>query len=113
MTVMLSPQILIYHMQFNRHCGSNLLLSSIFQSLINHYYSFDMFIRPTVLFHAPPLVDPVAELPSSEFYELSGFWPGQFLEISENLLLIPEQIICPVTRCKASKQLALFVLLCH
>jgi hypothetical protein len=30
-----------------------------------------MFCHPTVLFHAPPVVDSVAELPSSEFYELS------------------------------------------
>ncbi len=70
-----------------------------------------MVVCPTVLYHAPPVTDPVAELPSSEFYELSGFWPGQFLEISDNLLLLPQQIVCPISRCTASKQLALFLML--
>jgi hypothetical protein len=56
-------------------------------------------------------MDPVAELPATEFYELAGFWPGQFVEVSENLVLIPDRIICPMTYCTASKQLALFVLL--
>jgi hypothetical protein len=107
----MSPQILIQHLQFNRRRSTHALLSSLFQSYFNHYCSYDMVCRPTVLFHAPPVVDPVAELPSSEFYELSGFWPGQFMEISDNLLLIPQQIVCPQSRCTASKQLALFVML--
>ncbi len=58
-----------------------------------------------------PLVDPVVELPATEFYKLAGFWPGQFVEVSDNLVLFPDRIICPTTCCTASKQLALFVLL--
>jgi hypothetical protein len=99
--LMLSPHILIHHMQFNQRRSSNVLLSSLFQSLLQHYYSFDMFVHHTVVFHAPPVTDPVAELPSSDFYELSGFWPGQFMEISDNLLLLPQQIVCPISRCTA------------
>jgi len=96
--LMLLPQILIHHMQFNWCRPSNVLLSSLFKSLLQHYNSFYMFVHPTVLFHAPPATDPVAELPSSEFYEMSGFWPGQFLEISDNLLLLPQQIVYPISR---------------
>jgi len=109
--LILSPQILIHHMPFNQRRSSNVLLSSLFQSLLQHYFSFDMFNRHTVLFHAPPVTDPVAELPSSEFYELSGFRPGRFQEISDNLLLLPQHIFCPISRCTASKQLALFLML--
>jgi hypothetical protein len=53
-----------------------------------------MFVCPTILLEQPPLVDPVAELPSSEFYEMCGFWPGQFIEICENFALIPVKIVC-------------------
>ncbi len=38
-------------------------------------------------------MDPVAELLSSEFYEMRGFWPGQLIEICENLALIPDRIV--------------------
>jgi hypothetical protein len=72
-----------------------------------------MFIRPTVLFEIPPLQDPIAELPASEFYKLCGFWPGQFEEIANNLLLIPDQIVCSTTRCSASKHVAVFLMLCR
>ena len=42
---------------------------------------------------------------------MCGFWPGQFKEISYNLLLIPDTIVCSRTRCTAPKQLAIFVML--
>jgi hypothetical protein len=50
-----------------------------------------MLIRPTVLFEIPPLQDPIAELPASEFHEICVFWPDQFEEIANNRLLIPDQ----------------------
>jgi hypothetical protein len=33
------------------------------------------------------------------------------VEVSDNLVLIPDRIICPMTCCTASKQLVLYVLL--
>jgi len=108
---MVSPRLLFLHAMYNHHRSTSLLISTIFRAFYEHFYSFDMFVRPTVLFEQPPLLDPVAELPSSEFYEMCGFWPGQFQEISDNLLLIPERIACPRTRCTAPKQLAIFVML--
>jgi hypothetical protein len=44
-------------------------------------------------------------------YELTCLWPTQLQEISQNLFLIDDGIGCPTTRCSASKDLALFVLL--
>jgi hypothetical protein len=87
------------------------VLYSLFASFYYHYYSYDMFIRPTILFNEQPMEDPVNELPPTEFYELSGFWPGQFREIVDNLHLIPDRITCSVTRCAASKDTALFLML--
>ena len=60
-----------------------------------------------MLFNDPQLLDPVAELPATEFYKLAGFRPGQFVEVSDNLVLIPDWIICPTTRCTVLKQLVL------
>jgi hypothetical protein len=50
-----------------------------------------------VLFQYPPLQDPITEIPSLEFYELCGFWPGQFEEIANNLSQIPDRIVCSNT----------------
>jgi hypothetical protein len=70
-----------------------------------------MYIRPTALFDLPPLTDPVNESLSAEFYELSGFWPGQFIEIVDHLVLIPETIICPTKCCTASRQVSICLML--
>ena len=102
---LLSPGILYHFIARNHNRSSSLLLNSLLNALYYHFYSFDMYVRPTVVFNDPPLMDPVAELPATEFYELAGFWPGQFVEVSDNLVLIPDQIICPMTCCTASKQL--------
>jgi hypothetical protein len=87
------------------------MISSLFVVMHNHYTSYDMVVRPTVLFRDPPMANPIEELTPYHFYQNSGFWPDQFLEIPQNLLLIPDVIVCDRTRCSARKELALFVLL--
>jgi len=69
-----------------------------------------MFIRLTILFNEQPMEDPVNELPSTEFYELSGFWPAQFQEVVDNLQMIPGRITCSVT-CVACRDVAVFMML--
>ena len=66
-----------------------------------------MYVRPTILFPAPPLLNPVGEIPEATFYQIAGFQPGQFEEIAGNLTLIPDRIVSPWTRCSSSKHLAL------
>jgi hypothetical protein len=100
-----------YVMQYKHQRLSSHLLHSLLMSLYNHYYSYDMYIRPTVLFDLPPVTDPDNELLPSEFYELSGFWPGQFIEIVDHLILSSEIIICPTTSCTAFRQVSIFLML--
>jgi hypothetical protein len=111
--LLLSRDKLFFYMKYNRRRSLTILLNSLMQALHYHYTSYDMVVRPTVLFNQPPLSDPIAELPSTEFYEMSGFWPGQFMEVVDNLIRLPDRVICPKTRCAASKSLAVFVLLRH
>jgi hypothetical protein len=75
--------------------------------------SYDMSVRLTVLFQDHPVWDAVNDFPASEFYELSGFWPGQFTEIVDNLSLIPDRVVCAETRCVATKHVAIFLMLRH
>jgi len=84
------------------------LLNNYCQPASINYYSYDMNVRPTMFYDDPPLQNPVEELPSTMFHQLSGFWPGQFDEIVRNLVLIPDQIVCPTTRCRLSKHLQFF-----
>ena len=46
-----------------------------------------------------------------DFYNNTGFWPNQFQEIMNELKLIPNTIIHRKTRCKATKELSLYILL--
>jgi len=108
---MLSPSLRALFLTSNHHRHSSTVLNSLFQATFHHYYSYDMRVRPTILFQHASLEDPVEELLAATFFQLSGFWPGQFTEVSENLLLIPDTIICPITRCRASKKLAIFLML--
>ena len=57
-----------------------------------------VFVHPTALLEQPPMLDPVAELPSLVFYEMCGFWPGQLQEICDNLLLISEQVFSLISQ---------------
>jgi hypothetical protein len=70
-----------------------------------------MNLRPTILFHEPTFKHPVDVFPLATFYQLTGFWPGQFEEICDILSLLPDAVVCPDTHCRSSKNLALFLLL--
>jgi len=37
-----------------------------------------MNLHPTLLFHNPPFDSPVKAFTAATFYQLTGFWPGQF-----------------------------------
>jgi hypothetical protein len=108
---LVSPELLRLLMLYCRQKSTSRVLYSLFSSLYHHYYSFVMFIRPTILFNEQPMDDPVNELPSTEFYELSGFWPAQFREVVDNLRLIPGRITCSVTCSALSKDVAIFLML--
>jgi hypothetical protein len=55
--------------------------------------------------------NPVEELSVATFYQLTGFWPGQFEEIINNLLVLPDTIVCAATRSTSSNQLVFLLLL--
>jgi hypothetical protein len=59
---LLSPQLICQFHIRNSQPSSSLLLNSLFNAVYHHYYSFDMNIRPTILFGDPPMVNPVEEL---------------------------------------------------
>jgi hypothetical protein len=99
---LVSPQLLGFLLLYCCHKSTSRVLYSLFSSLYYHFYSFDM-----ILFNEQPMEDPVNDLTSTEFYELSSFWPAWFREVVDNLHLIP----CSATRCVASKDVAVFLML--
>lgn len=78
--------------------------------LLNHYMSYDKISRAAPTFILPPIEHPTEQLTSLRFYQLTGFWPVQFEEVSRELVLLPEHVKCKI-RVTASRNLALFVLL--
>jgi hypothetical protein len=98
---------------FQRRCKSrqHQHLYEMFMVMYHHYTSYDMVVRPTVLFPDPPVEDPLQEFSTYHFYQLCGFWPEQLTEVVNNLVLIPDRIICEKTRCSSTKYLAIFLML--
>ena len=83
----------------------------LYKALLFHHYSYDKSTRPSVEFNLPPLLQPVEVLSKYDFYNNTGFWPNQFQEIMNELKLIPNTFIHRKTRCKATKELSLYILL--
>jgi hypothetical protein len=50
-------------------------------------------MRPTILFEGFPVKNPVDEFSSYGFYQECGFWPSQFQEVIDNLILLPDNIL--------------------
>jgi hypothetical protein len=63
-----------------------------------------MVLRPTTLLQEPPVVNPQQEYSFHRFYQLSGFWPNQFIEVADILLDPYPGISFPptwITQCKS------------
>jgi hypothetical protein len=77
----------------------------------NHILSYDKVSRPYVTYDLPKVVTPTQQFTKYSFYLMTGFWPEQVSAISDELTLIPEMIQCRKTRCAATKEQAIFLLL--
>jgi hypothetical protein len=89
------------------------MITALLIAMPNHCTSYNMVIRPTMLFREPPMANPVQELTSYNFFQSSNFWLDQFSDISENPMLIPDIIVCECARYSVRNDLALFLMLCH
>jgi hypothetical protein len=108
---LIPPQILFFFQLRKRQHSSLLLLSMLFDTVYQHFTSYDMNGRPIILFCDPLMENPVEELPAATFFQLTSLWPRQFEEVISNLLLLHDTIVCAATQSTSSKQLAIFLLL--
>jgi len=93
---LISPQLLFSFQSRNSQRSGSLLLSMLFDTVYHNYTSCNMNVWPT---------------PAATFFQLMDFWPGQCEEVIDNLLLLPDAIVCAATYSTSSKQLAIFLLL--
>jgi len=70
------------------------LLEDIYGLLYYYYTSYDMVVRPTILFEGFPVQNPVDKFSSYGFYQECGFWHSPFQEVIDNLILLPDNIVC-------------------
>ena len=84
----------------------------LFELFNNHHYSYDKNTRPKKHYTLPPLNrhDIFNEFTSHDFYYLSGFWPDQFNEIVNAMVLIPDKIINVKNGHCSSKKVAFFLM---
>jgi hypothetical protein len=72
-----------------------------------------MVVWPTTLFEGSLVQNPVDEFSSYGFDQECGIWPFQLLEVIDNLILLPDNIVCHRPRVRATKSLAFFLMLCR
>jgi hypothetical protein len=70
--------------------------------------SYDSFSRPYKFYESPKVDSHHIQFSSYGYYELTGFWLEQVVEITRELTLIPPVIKCRSTGCVAPKDLAIF-----
>jgi hypothetical protein len=86
-------------------------INDMTMALLRHYMSFDKATRPRQEFSLPKMKQPWLDLDESVFQKMTRFYKKEFLSIVDSLSLLPDTIRDPGTGCKASKQLAVFILL--
>ena len=57
--------------------------------------------------------EPRVELNENMFYEAFGFWKVQFLEIVDNLILMPIEIKAVGSHAKTNLSMGIYVMLCR
>jgi hypothetical protein len=86
-------------------------IEDVLAALLRHHMSFDMATRPRQEFDRAPMKEPWQELDESVFVKMTRFYKKEFVRICDALELIPDTIRDSGTGCKATKKLAVFILL--
>jgi hypothetical protein len=67
-----------------------------------------MVLGPTILYEGFPVQNLVEKFFSYGLYQECGFWPPQFEEVIDKLVLLLDIIVYQRTRVRAMKALAVF-----
>ena len=78
-----------------------------------HYYSYNKLSRPIPVYQGDRMNEPRVELNENMFYEAFGFWKVQFLEIVDNLILMPIEIKAVGSHAKTNLSMGIYVMLCR
>ena len=87
------------------------LYQQIVVAIHRHYYSYNKLSRPVPVYDAERMEEPWKELNEVVFYESFGFWKSQFIEVVNNLSLMPRVIGASNSRAKAPMPMALCIVL--
>jgi hypothetical protein len=77
----------------------------------SHMLSYERVSCPYVTYDLPKVVMSTQQFTKYSFYLMTGFWPEKVSAISVALASIPDMIQCQKTRCAATKERAIFLLL--
>jgi hypothetical protein len=81
--------------------SSGTIAANIYNNMICcHFMTYGKFSRPFVYYELPKVVTP-DNFSKYMYYQMTGFWPEQITEISNELSLIPAAIKCRRTGCYA------------
>ena len=87
------------------------LYMEISTAIHNHYYSYNKLSRPVPNYDRDKMEEPWVELNEYIFFESFGYYKGQFIEIINNLVLLPDKIEAYGSRATAPTPMALCIML--
>ena len=94
-----------------KNVGKTIFYQELTEAIYRHYYSYNKLSRPMVHYDAERMEEPWYELNNNEFYERFGFWKEQFMEVINNLVLMPQEIKGQNSHAKASLPLGICIIL--
>ena len=89
------------------------LYMEISSAIHRHYYSYNKLSRPIPVYDKERMEEPWIELSEYIFYDSFGYYKSQFIEIINNLVLLPDKIEAYNSRAVAPTPMALCIMLRH
>ena len=62
------------------------------QAIHHHYYLYIRLSRPVPVYDQERMEEPWLELNENQFYQMFGYYKSQFIEIMNNLVLLPDKV---------------------
>ena len=84
---------------------------NVSQAIHHHYYSYMKLSRPIPIYDRERMEEPWLELNQNQFYQMFGYYKSQFIEIINNLVLLPDKVESYNSRAKAPMPIGIYIML--
>ena len=81
------------------------------QAIHHHYYLYMRLSCPVPVYDQERMEEPWLELNENQFYQMFGYYKSQFIQIMNNLVLLPDKVQGHNSRAKAPMPMGICIML--